>query len=91
MWLYGYELGFTNATVIQKRNPHDYYKDFISEIPMYQTTEDVIEIVASSVCKENSIECNLYNSYSALYTEGIVKSNEMVVLEGWLNDLSAIL
>ena len=36
MWLYGYQLGFVNATVVQKRNPHDYMKDFISEIPMYE-------------------------------------------------------
>ncbi|MEJ7663681.1 MAG: hypothetical protein WKG07_31160 [Hymenobacter sp.] len=28
MWAHGYRLGFTEATVIQVRNPHDYVKDF---------------------------------------------------------------
>jgi len=45
MWLYGYNLGFVNATVIQKRNPHDYFKDFLSELPMYQHCEEVIDLV----------------------------------------------
>jgi len=34
MWLYDFQLGFTNATVVQKRNAHDFMKDFESEIPM---------------------------------------------------------
>ncbi|MEI8273865.1 MAG: STELLO glycosyltransferase family protein, partial [Paludibacter sp.] len=84
MWLYGYELGFTKATVIQKRNPHDYYKDFLSEIPMFQTTEQVIDIVKKSISKNDSIEDNLYNSYKALYENGIVAKEELYVLENWL-------
>jgi len=88
MWLYGYQLGFVNATVTQKRNPHDYMKDFISEIPMYQHCESVIEIVKSIVSVNESIENNLYNSYVALKQENIVCSNEITSLEYWLKDLS---
>ena len=91
MWLYGYELGFTKATVIQKRNPHDYYKDFLSEIPMFQTTEQVIDIVKKSISKNDSIEDNLYNSYKALYENGIVAKEELYVLENWLKDLKSFI
>lgn len=87
MWLYGYQLGFINATVVQKRNPHDYMKDFISEIPMYQECEKVIEIVSNSISKSNSIETNLYNAYKSLLNENIVCEKEMVTLEAWLKDL----
>lgn len=91
MWLYGFKLGFTGATVIQKRNPHDYFKDFLSEIPMYQTTEKVVELVQISISKNVSLENNLYNSYKSLFNEGIVAVKELDVLETWLQDLNRIL
>jgi hypothetical protein len=49
MWAAGWKLGFTDATVVQDRNPHDYFKDFLSEIPMYQFTERVVDIASSVV------------------------------------------
>ncbi|MDY0342308.1 MAG: STELLO glycosyltransferase family protein [Lentimicrobium sp.] len=87
MWLYGYQLGFTNATVVQKRNPHDYMKDFISEIPMYEHCERVIELVSGSITKSESIESNLYRAYEALQKENIVSEQEMITLEAWLKDI----
>lgn len=90
MWAYGYHLGYTTATVIQRRNPHDYYKDFISEIPMYQYGEDVVKIVESVISKNESIIDNLHNSYVALKDEGIVPEKELLVLNAWLKDLEVI-
>jgi STELLO glycosyltransferases len=86
MWLYDYQLGFTNATVVQKRNPHDYMKDFVSEIPMYQQGEKVIELVSAVLSASESIETNLYNAYKALLAEGIVCDKEMETLTAWLAD-----
>lgn len=91
MWLYGYHLGFTNATVVQKRNPHDYMKDFISEIPMYQHGEKVIELVSNAISKVESIETNLYNAYKALLKENIVCEKEMITLKTWLKDLNNLI
>jgi hypothetical protein len=88
MWLQGYELGFTQATVFQRRNPHDYFKDFISEIPMFETTEKVIELVSQSIVSSASIEDNLFSAYSALYNNKIVIADELKVLESWLSDLT---
>jgi hypothetical protein len=90
MWLYNYHLGFTNATVVQKRNPHDYFKDFISEIPMYETCEKVIEITSNNISTNLSIESNLYNVYNALLNQKIVETREMKTLEDWLKDLSIL-
>jgi len=91
MWLYGYQLGFINATVIQKRNPHDYMKDFISEIPMYQHCEKVIELVSNSISKSESIETNLYNAYKSLLKENIVCAKEIITLEAWLKDIKKLI
>jgi hypothetical protein len=90
MWLYGYQLGFTNATVVQKRNPHDYLKDFISEIPMYQHSEKVIELVSNSISSSESVETNLYNAYKALLKANIVNKNEIITLEAWLQDINKL-
>jgi hypothetical protein len=87
MWLYGYTLGFTQATVIQKRNPHDYMKDFNSEIPMYLNCRKVVEIVSASISASESLESNLHKAYSSLLHEGIVGDDEMRSLEAWLRDL----
>jgi hypothetical protein len=87
MWLNNYELGFFNATVVQKRNPHDYMKDFISEIPMYQYGDKIIELVSKSISKSESIESNLFNAYHTLLKENIVCEKEMATLEIWLKDL----
>jgi hypothetical protein len=91
MWLYGYNLGFINATVIQKRNLHDYMKDFTSEIPMYEHCERIVEIVSDAISKTNTIEVNLYNGYKALLKEGVVCDNEIKTLELWLDDFKKII
>lgn len=87
MWLYNYQLGFVNATVVQKRNPHDYMKDFISEIPMYECGEKVIGLVQSVISESCSIGTNLYNAYEALRKEKIVSEKEMLTLKCWLKDV----
>lgn len=87
MWLYDYQLGFLNATVVQKRNPHDYMKDFISEIPMYEHGAMVVDIITGAIAKSESIETNLYNAYYSLLHGKIVCDKEMTTLECWLKDL----
>ncbi len=90
MWQHGYELGFISATVIQKRNPHDYMKDFLSEVPMYKHAETVIDIVTSSLVSSDSIDGNLFRAYEALARHEVVMKAEMTALEAWLDDIKAM-
>lgn len=90
MSLYNFQLGFTDATVIQERNPHNYMKDFISEIPMYRHAEEVIEIVSGVINKSNSIEDNLLLAYQALLVAGIVTDPEIITLKAWLSDVKKL-
>jgi hypothetical protein len=87
MWLYDFYLGFTNATVIQKRNPHDYFKDFISEIPMYQHCENIVSLVTGVISGNKSITHNLYDAYDILIRNGIVSQEELPTLKAWLMDM----
>jgi hypothetical protein len=90
MWLYGYELGFVGASVIQKRNPHDYMKDFASEVPMYMLGESVPGIVSSALDPSDTVSGNLYRAYEALAGRGIVMSGELTALEAWIEDIGNI-
>jgi hypothetical protein len=90
MWLYGYHLGFTSATVTQERNPHDLMKDFISEIPMYTQSEEVFKRVSEAISPDRSIADNLRLSYKALFASGIVADRELESLDAWLNDVARL-
>jgi hypothetical protein len=90
MWLYGFHLGFSEATVYQERNPHDYFKDFISEIPMFLTSQKVIDILKNEIKPGLSLEENLIKSYKILFKEKIVEKDEINRLEAWLADLQLI-
>ena len=84
LWAAGYTLGFGHATAIQKRNPHDYLKDFESEIPCYLYPENVVEMVNNAVSTENSISQNMVAAYSALQEKSIVTKEELRLLQMWL-------
>lgn len=90
MWLYDYHLGFIDATVVQKRNEHDFMVDFNSEIPMYLHTEKVMELVAGAISKDQSISDNVYNAYNALLKNNIVVDDEMRTLSAWLKDVEKL-
>lgn len=84
LWKADYLLGFTKATVYQKRNPHNLMKDFIDELPCYLQSEDAYTIARQAI-QETTIENNLILVYDALIEAGIVKAEEREYLQQWLN------
>jgi hypothetical protein len=90
MWAHGYRLGFTEATVIQERNPHDYVKDFESEIPCYLHPNRVIAAVNRAIDKSVSVAENLRRAYAELAKEDIVSAQELELLDLWLADVQAL-
>lgn len=90
MWLYGFNLGFTSSTVVQKRNPHDYFKDFLSEIPMYETAEKVVETVSCVISEKHTPSENLLLAYQKLLDINVVTENEIVLLKDWIEDLKQL-
>jgi hypothetical protein len=90
LWSAGSHLGFMDATVQQARNPHDYLKDFVQEVPMYLHTEDVVDIACKHVTPHRSVEENLRIVYEVLAERGIVDTAELLTLDAWLNDVDAL-
>lgn len=84
LWAAGYHLGFAGATVLQKRNPHDYLKDFESEIPCYLSAEKAVQIARGSVSSDSSIPENMVSVYRALCEKDIVSEKELEILNCWL-------
>jgi len=88
LWAAGYHLGFAEATVLQKRNPHDYLKDFESEIPCYLSADQVVQIAKESVSTHDSIPENMMSVYQSLCDNGIVLEKELLILSCWLDMVS---
>jgi hypothetical protein len=88
MWLYDYKLGFTKPTVIQKRNPHNYMKDFQSEIPMYLTGPKIHELISNKINPKFSIGDNLFIAYEVLVGEKIAEKKELDIVKCWLDDIA---
>ena len=91
MWTYGYHLGFITSTVIQKRNNHDYMKDFASEIPCYLDAEKVVQIANESINESSDIYQNLYSVYENLVKYNVVKLTELENLSNWIKDCQMLL
>jgi len=85
LWSAGYHLGFAGATVLQKRNPHDYLKDFESEIPCYLQAEKVVQIAKEAVSSQKTMSENLLSVYRSLSVNGIVSEKELETLSCWLD------
>jgi len=83
MWKHGFHVGFSAASVVQERNPHDCFQDFLSEIPMYRHCRTVVDI-ASTASAGQSLVDDLWSTYEGLFREGIVESEELEMLQTWL-------
>jgi len=90
MWELGFELAFSGPSVIQIRNPHDYFQDFLSEIPMYVNSRKVIDLVKESVRDGGDIFEMLINAYALLEKAQIVESRELECLSAWIDDLKKV-
>jgi len=87
MWQAGFRVGFTRATVVQRRNDHDSMADFESEIPVYLYSEKVADVVSEAVRPRYAVSENLKVAYDALHRSGIVRAEELELLRAWLEDV----
>ena len=90
LWAGGYRLGFSRATVVQKRNPHNYLKDFESEIPCYLWSQRVVDVVRGVMDPNAGVSGNLWNAYEALRREDMVQDSELPSLSAWLEDVASL-
>ena len=85
LWEEGCFLGFTEATVHQDRNEHDYMKDFSDEVEMYLQVEKVTELL-NTIELKGSLADKLRQVYRSLCDNGIIADQELNLLDLWLDD-----
>jgi hypothetical protein len=90
LWTKNSRAGFGGATVVQKRNIHDYHQDFESEIPMHLHTKTVIQTAKQTADPQLSYADNLINIYTELQKLSIVTKKELRLLMAWCNDIKKI-
>lgn len=89
LWAAGFRLGFTSATVVQDRNPHDLLRDFEAEIPLYLHAEVIVDAVVAAVRSGATMGDNLVSAYEALVRVNVVDAREPSRVEAWLDDLAS--
>ena len=92
LWAMDRELVFHRAEVVQNRNPHTPYHDFVDEVKGYLRNPEIRTALEAVDLREGSIHLgtNLHICYEALVRIGVVPSAEMPILEAWIGDCEAI-
>ncbi len=91
LWAAGLRLGFGPATAVQLRNPHDYLKDFESEIPAYLQSRKAAYLAADAVRADRPMTENLLAVYESLAEHGIVPRQEVELCQAWVDSLKMAL
>ena len=88
LWTLDLRLEFRSPFVTQHRNSHDYLRDYMSERPLYETTEEIIRIVDSwhpepSASIQKNVEC----IFILLYEHGFIEMEDVFLVQVWLDDI----
>lgn len=91
-WACNWSVAFTNASVEQIRNPHDLLDDFRREIPGYLENGKIIATLEALELDDgvDRIGSNMLRCYEALVALRVMQSEELVLLEAWLEDLALL-
>lgn len=81
----GRRLVLQGATVLQVRNPHDFFADYLDEREMYLHVDRLIALLDDLAGALEPGSRGLVPLYATLVAEGIVKDpREVALLEAWL-------
>ena len=85
LWKNEKTIAFTPPTAIQERNAHDLQKDKLSETPMYETAEQVCDLLKEAFDKD------IVGVYEVLLENNIVQKEELTCLKVWLETITPLL
>ena len=85
-WQYKYKVCFLPPSAFQKRNDHNYLKDFEQELPFLTKATSIINLIEKSTKNDVTLIENLRLVYRSLVKEKIVEEKELKYLDIWLND-----
>jgi hypothetical protein len=88
----GWSILFHEATVRQRRNPHDLLRDFRDEVPGYLANREICAALQALELEPGGprVASNMRRSYDLLVTNGWADPRELPLLDAWLADVAAI-
>ena len=88
----GWSILFHEATVRQRRNPHDLLRDFRDEVPGYLANREIGAALQALELEPGGpqVAANMRRSYELLVTNGWADPRELPLLDAWLADVAAI-
>ncbi len=91
-WINGWSILFHEPTVWQERNEHDLMQDFNQEVPGYLYNRSICEALESLnlIAGKEKLNDNLLICYEKLVNMSMIKEQELVLLDAWLNDLEQV-
>lgn len=91
-WTCGWPILFHNSTVRQERNDHNLMKDFNDEIIGYLNNKNIMEKLSDLELKDGveNLGENMILCYRELVSMGLVKKEEIDLLQNWLSDLKEL-
>ncbi len=92
-WANRWSIVFHGPTVWQERNQHNLMQDFSDELPGYLHNTEICQRLANLDLKPG-VEClsdNMRLCYSELINMHLIKKQELVLLDAWLDDLYSLM
>lgn len=91
-WENNWSVLFTSPTVYQKRNEHDLMRDFSDEVPGYLHNGAICQSLQKLSLSPGlkNIPDNMLRCYKQLIDLHMIDSQELDLLQAWLNDLATI-
>jgi hypothetical protein len=91
-WTCGWSILFHNSSVYQIRNEHSIIKDFEDEISGYLNNSLIMNSLMKLDLKSGveNIFSNMILCYEELVKIGVVKADELELLDIWINDFKCI-
>ena len=83
LWEMGSQLIFISPCVYQKRNIHDFHKDFRQEIELYLRAGELVEAL-NDVQLSGSVPEMLTDIYRDLVAKSFFDKRELTILREWL-------
>jgi len=83
----GQVIGFVSPFVKQVRNEHSYQGDYMSERPLYEKTEALIQVVSQWKGRSNKFEERFVELFVELYERNFIELKDVYLAQKWIRTL----
>ena len=86
----GQVVGYISPFVKQERNAHNYQGDFMSERPLYEKTEALVQVLSEWKGRSDKFEERFVELFVELYERGFIEINDVTLSHKWIRTLKQL-